>query len=155
MSSEGQEGGNITNISYNRDLEIYSTRSRPRPRPSPIYEKHQDYSGQYGTLSPRCQIAQATVVNLVNKTTHHPPPPPPDIPPPLPPRPTSHRDGDSAGDQMTLPPHPPLPRTKPKSKVIMSGAISLPRRRDQFERQLGEEEAITMHSTKKMIVVRT
>ena len=133
MSSEGQDGANITNISYNRDLEIYSTRSRPRPRPSPIYEKHQDYSGQYGTLSPRCQIAQATVVNLVNKTTHHPPPPPPDVPPPLPPRPASHhRDGDHTGDQVNLPPHPPLPRTKPKSKVIMSGAISLPRRRDQF-----------------------
>ena len=64
--------------------EIYS-RTRARPRPTPIYEKHQDYSdmkkdyshSQYGTLSPRAVIAQATVVNLV-KT--------PEVPPPLPPK---------------------------------------------------------------------
>ena len=132
MSSEGQDPNNV---GYNRDLDIYSTRSRPRPRPSPIYEKHQDYSGQYGTLSPRAHIAQATVVNLVNKSSHQSPPPP-DVPPPLPPRPvSSHRDHDKSDqtNQMSLPPHPPIPRSKPKSKIIMSGAISLPRRRDQFK----------------------
>ena len=103
------------------NYEIYS-RTRARPRPTPIYEKHQDYSdikrdshySQYGTLSPRAVIAKATVVNLL-KT--------PDIPPPLPPRPLG-RDGESEV--------PPLPRAKPKSQMILSGAISLPRRRDQF-----------------------
>ena len=103
------------------NYEIYS-RTRARPRPTPIYEKHQDYSdvrrdshySQYGTLSPRAVIAKATVVNLL-KT--------PDIPPPLPPRPLG-REGETEV--------PPLPRAKPKSRMILSGAISLPRRRDQF-----------------------
>ena len=104
------------------NYEIYS-RTRARPRPTPIYEKHQDYSdlkreshySQYGTLSgSRAVIAKATVVNLL-KT--------PDIPPPLPPRPLG-REGESEV--------PPLPRAKPKSQMILSGAISLPRRRDQF-----------------------
>ena len=103
------------------NYEIYS-RTRARPRPTPIYEKHQDYSdlkrdshySQYGTLSTRAVIAKATVVNLL-KT--------PDIPPPLPPRPLG-READ--------PEVPPLPRAKPRSQMILSGAISLPRRRDQF-----------------------
>ena len=109
---------NSTNESVS--YEIYS-RTRVRPRPTPIYEKHQDYSdikrdySQYGTLSPRAVIAQATVVNLV-KT--------PEVPPPLPPRPLG-RDTESEV--------PPLPRSKPKSGLILSGAISLPRRRDQFK----------------------
>ena len=117
-------------------------RSRPRPRPAPIYEKHCDYgvqyggqssAGQYGTLS-RAHIAQATVVNLVKSQSSdrqlpRPAPQersacqPADQPPPLPPRPVS-----GAAE-----PPLPLPANKPKSKVIMSGAISLPRRRDQFK----------------------
>ena len=110
---------NSTNEQDSVSYEIYS-RTRVRPRPTPIYEKHQDYSdikrdySQYGTLSPRAVIAQATVVNLV-KTQ--------EVPPPLPPRPLS-RDTDPA--------LPPPPRSKPKSAMILSGAISLPRRRDQF-----------------------
>ena len=46
--------------------------------------------------------------------------------PPLPPRPLG-REGDGE-----VPPPPPLSRAKPKSQMILSGAISLPRRRDQF-----------------------
>jgi len=122
MSSDGQDN------SYNRDFEIYA-RTRARPRPTPIYEKHEDYSdmkkdslGHYGTVSPRAQISQATVVNLV-KTSHVSP----DVPPPLPPRPTSQREEDQ-----TL---PPLPRSKPRSKMIHQGAISLPRKRSEFREQ--------------------
>ena len=116
-----QETSQVDPDSSPVSYEIYS-RTRARPRPTPIYEKHQDYSdlkrdshySQYGTLSPRAVIAKATVVNLL-KT--------PDIPPPLPPRPLG-READSE--------LPPLPRAKPKSQMILSGAISLPRRRDQF-----------------------
>jgi len=119
MSSDGQD-----NL-YNRDYEIYA-RTRARPRPTPIYEKHEDYSdmkkdslGHYGTVSPRAHISQATVVNLV-KTSQ----PPTDLPPPLPPRPTSQKEEDQS--------LPPFPRSKPRSKVIHQGAISLPRKRTEF-----------------------
>ena len=130
-SEAGQEAPGVS-VSHARDLEIYA-RTRPRPRPAPIYEKHGHHGvgcGQYGPLAPRgrATIAQATVVNLV-KT----PPPPPEEPPPLPPRPLSLRDTDNTASELPpqLPPQPPP--TKPRSRMIMSGAISLPRRRDQFK----------------------
>jgi len=120
MSSDGPDN------SYNRDFEIYA-RTRARPRPTPIYEKHEDYSdmkadplGHYGTVSPRAHISQATVVNLVKTSQVSP-----DLPPPLPPRPTSNREEDQS--------LPPLPRSKPQSKVIQKGAISLPRKRTEFK----------------------
>ena len=127
-ASSGQETPSGV-MSYTHTGDIYA-RTRPRPRPSPIYEKHGDYTvnGQYGTLAARgrATIAQATVVNLVKS------PPPPDVPPPLPPRPLTIRDPPS-GDMMSSTPHLPPMAAKPRSRVIMSGAISLPRRRDQFK----------------------
>lgn len=127
-ASSGQETPSGV-MSYTHTGDIYA-RTRPRPRPSPIYEKHGDYTvnGQYGTLAARgrATIAQATVVNLVKS------PPPPDVPPPLPPRPLTTRDPPS-GDMMSSTPHLPPMAAKPRSRVIMSGAISLPRRRDQFK----------------------
>ena len=120
-SSAGQDTPGV--LGYNNPGDIYA-RTRPRPRPAPIYEKHGDYGcGQYGTLAPRgrATIAQATVVNLVKA------PPPPDVPPPLPPRPLTRGDTSGVCDQ------PQVPQAKPRSRVIMSGAISLPRRRDQFK----------------------
>jgi len=126
-ASSGQETPSGV-MSYTHTGDIYA-RTRPRPRPSPIYEKHGDYtvSGQYGPLAARgrATIAQATVVNLVKS------PPPPDVPPPLPPRPLT-RD-PASGDIMTSTPQLPPMAAKPRSRVIMSGAISLPRRRDQFK----------------------
>ena len=118
-------------LGYNNTGDIYA-RTRPRPRPAPIYEKHGDYGcGQYGTLAPRgrATIAQATVVNLVKA------PPPPDVPPPLPPRPLTRGDTSCVGDQSQVTQMPQVPpmAAKPRSRVIMSGAISLPRRRDQFK----------------------
>ena len=119
LSSDGPDN------SYNRDFEIYA-RTRSRPRPQPIYEKHEDYSdmktdslGHYGTVSPRATISQATVVNLVKTSQVSP-----DTPPPLPPRPHQQREEDQS--------LPPLPRSKPRSKMIRQGAISLPRKRTEF-----------------------
>lgn len=119
LSSDGPDN------SYNRDFEIYA-RTRTRPRPTPIYEKHEDYSdmktdslGHYGTVSPRAHISQATVVNLVKTSQVSP-----DVPPPLPPRPTQQKEEDQS--------LPPLPRSKPRSKMIHQGAISLPRKRTEF-----------------------
>lgn len=119
LSSDGPDN------SYNRDFEIYA-RTRSRPRPQPIYEKHEDYSdmktdslGHYGTVSPRALISQATVVNLVKTSQVSP-----DTPPPLPPRPQTQREEDQS--------LPPLPRSKPRSKMIRQGAISLPRKRTEF-----------------------
>jgi len=127
LSSDGPDN------SYNRDFEIYA-RTRSRPRPQPIYEKHEDYSdmktdslgGHYGTVSPRATISQATVVNLVKTNIVSPDTPPPllDTPPPLPPRPQHQREEDQS--------LPPLPRSKPRSKMIRQGAISLPRKRTEF-----------------------
>ena len=124
------------------DLELYA-RTRARPRPSPIYEKHSDYlspapssaplsstllssaPGSYGSLATRgrhqarAHIAQATVVSLSRHSAPAPAPEP--APPPLPPRPLS-----------PAPSPAPAPPIKPSQGRIVSGAISLPRRRDQF-----------------------
>ena len=128
-SSGGQETpSSVMTYTASPGDNIYA-RTRPRPRPVPIYEKHGgDYcgqhigGGQYGTLAPRGRpaIAQATVVNLVKS---------PEAPPPLPPRPLTMRD--TSGEGVTMMTSPQVP-SKPRARVIMSGAISLPRRRDQF-----------------------
>ena len=51
------------------------------------------------------------------------PPPLLDTPPPLQPRPHQREEDQSL---------PPLPRSKPRSKMIRQGAISLPRKRTEF-----------------------
>lgn len=140
LSSEGS--ADISN-SYRGDssLEIYSRGRTSRPRPTPIYEKHEDYSdllikdsgSHYGTVvSSRAQIAQATVVNLVKSSTPKKSCGPMfiDEPPPLPPRPPAYR-GKVEESTSTVPPI--VPNSKPKGKVIKQGAISLPRKRSEFQ----------------------
>ena len=120
LSSEGPEHSG-------QYPEIYA-KPRVRPRPSPIYEKHGDYRagqreslGHYGAVSttPRAKIAQATVINLVKTRSASP-----DVPPPLPPRPTFQDAPHSL---------PPLPNPKPRNRQILHGAVSLPRKRADFQ----------------------
>jgi len=139
LSSEGS--ADISNSYRDSSLEIYSRGRNSRPRPTPIYEKHEDYSdllkndssSQYGTVvSPRTQIAKATVVNLVKSSTPKKSNGPMfiDEPPPLPPRPPAYRG--KVEDSIT--PIPPVvPNSKPKGKIIKQGAISLPRKRTEFQ----------------------
>ena len=100
-------------------------RGLARPRPTPIYEKDggsRDSSlCSYKTSSPRSRIAQATVVNLVRShASGHDA----SVPPPLPPRPSPHSSPASL---------PPLCNPKPASSTIRQGAVSLPRRRTEFQ----------------------
>jgi hypothetical protein len=96
---------------------LYGRAALARPRPAPIYEKDGGRDYTYRTLSPR--IAQATVVNLVRGGEDA------SLPPPLPPRP-SHQPTPP----ISLPP-PTIP--KPESRTIRQGAVSLPRRRTEFQ----------------------
>ena len=127
LSSEGLEHSPGTHFS-----DPFS-KSRPRPRPSPIYEKHGDYGmrdqsvGHYGTITPRAKIAQATVINLVKTRSLSP-----ESPPPLPPRPSLLDCPSSL---------PPLPNPKPRSRQILHGAVSLPRKRTDFQDRARRRES--------------
>ena len=162
LSSEGS--ADISN-SYRGDssLEIYSRGRTSRPRPTPIYEKHEDYSdllrkdsgSHYGTVvSARAQIAQATVVNLVKSSTPKKNSGPMfiDEPPPLPPRPPAYR-GKVDDTNSTTPPI--IPNSKPKGKVIEQGAISLPRKRSEFQehaKRRGSYHDNTMGEDTKLVI---
>lgn len=162
LSSDGHDSGlatssqhNSTNSTNYPSMDYTFPRSRGRPRPSPIYEKHSEYGNRemlrdrnlntdssspksrgdgmnhYGTVnsSPRAKIAQATVVNLVNKShlnRNRQQSPPCTPPPPLPPRPALHPVSPNS--------LPPIPSsgTKPGKYSIQHGAISLPRKRNEF-----------------------
>ena len=150
----------VVHLKTQSPQEIYA-KPRARPRPSPIYEKHSDYRisppvpqprgslmnsiGHYSSLDPaavyggldspygsvltttppRAKIAQATVINLVKTRSLSPEGSPP--PPPLPPRPSAHEQTAAPASL------PPLPNPKPRSRQIVHGAVSLPRKRVDFQ----------------------
>jgi len=139
-------------------------RSPARPRPSAIYEKHSEYcsdlreppsSGYRDIREPplstgqarnRATISQATVVTL-SKTGRGDA-----TPPPLPPRPPPLRDPSST-------PVPPAPQPKPRSRTILQGAVSLPRKRGEFRsaarRRGSYHDAETEASTELVIKADT
>ena len=136
LSSDGQEP---RDTSF-RDPETYG-KSPARPRPSAIYEKHSDYCQELReptplhqstpqTRSGRATISQATVVTL-SKTglasgRYQ------DLPPPLPPRPPPPREEGSLLVPTVV---PPVPQIKPRNRMIMQGAVSLPRKKTEFREQ--------------------
>ena len=121
----------------NRDmLRDSNTSSSSGVDTSPMPSRNSGSMNHYGTVntSPRAKIAQATVVNLVNKSHNHPrqysrqnQSPPCTPPPPLPPRPALHPVSPNS--------LPPIPSslTKPIGRHnIQHGAVSLPRKKIEF-----------------------
>jgi len=137
LSSDGQEP---RDASF-RDPETYG-KSPARPRPSAIYEKHSDYCQELReptplhqstpqTRSGRATISQATVVTL-SKTGLTSGGRYQDLPPPLPPRPPPPREEGSILVPTAV---PPVPQSKPRNRMIMQGAVSLPRKKTEFREQ--------------------
>ena len=138
LSSDGQEP---RDASF-RDTETYG-KSPARPRPSAIYEKHSDYCQELReptplhqstpqTRSGRATISQATVVTL-SKTGQLTSGRYQDLPPPLPPRPPPPRE--ESGSTLVPTAVPPVPQSKPRNRMIMQGAVSLPRKKTEFRDQ--------------------
>ena len=136
LSSDGQEP---RDTSF-REPETYG-KSPARPRPSAIYEKHSDYCQELReptplhqstpqTRSGRATISQATVVTLsktgLTSGRYQ------DVPPPLPPRPPPPREEGSIVVPTAV---PPVPQSKPRNRMIMQGAVSLPRKKTEFRDQ--------------------
>ena len=140
LSSDGQEP---REASY-RDPETYG-KCPARPRPSAIYEKHSDYCHDLReptplhqstpqTRSGRATISQATVVTLskTGLTTTGCGGRYQDLPPPLPPRPPPPREEGSVLVPTLV---PPIPQSKPRTRTITQGAVSLPRKNKEFRDQ--------------------
>ena len=138
LSSDGQEP---RDTSF-REPETYG-KSPARPRPSAIYEKHSDYCQELReptplhqstpqTRSGRATISQATVVTLSKTGLTTTSGRYQDLPPPLPPRPPPPREEGSVVVPTVV---PPVPQSKPRNRMIMQGAVSLPRKKTEFREQ--------------------